>query len=544
NGRAHAELGSALAVTGEQEKAIAAYDEAIRIDPTDVTALINRGIAHAAKGGFDRAIADYDTALGIDPRSADAYAKRGAAWANKKEWVRAIADANKAIELDAGNVDGYYYRAVAWAGKGNDERAIADFGQVIALDPNDAGAWFARSLIRARRGDAAGAAEDCRKAIALDPKKTGSCDAGLDVGEAVAAETASKTDLASLAKQLEATGRRIHSKEAAAQIRDALKQQVSGDVPGAIASFGYAISLDPDNAEAYYDRAVAAASQGDNALAASDCRRAVELDPKRAGACAALMAGQKAVPATGTSDQSAQDQAAAKILVERAGARLVKYGVDGALLDFDKAISLDPKNADAYLGRSRARTLKGDQAGAAADCRRAVELDPARTGSCDAIARKAAVAASGEPATGIANADGSDIAANEPDRAAVAPADTAASAEPGASDDLSPADPKLAKLIDTSDPRVLVAVAKGDSLLHEENYDEAIEAYEAAIAIDPENPLAYFGRGKAFDGKKDFARAIADYDKAIAIIPDVAVPLTLRGLAKGAAGDADGALDD
>ncbi|TIV45905.1 MAG: tetratricopeptide repeat protein, partial [Mesorhizobium sp.] len=128
--------------------------------------------------------------------------------------------------------------------------------------------------------------------------------------EMPAVETASKLDLSSLTKQLEATGRQIRSKEAAAQIRDALKQQVSGDVPGAIASFGYAISLDPDNAEAYYDRAVAAASQGDNSLAASDCRRAVELDPKRADACAALMAGRQTVAAATTQDQAAQDRAA------------------------------------------------------------------------------------------------------------------------------------------------------------------------------------------------------------------------------------------
>ncbi|RVC51350.1 tetratricopeptide repeat protein, partial [Mesorhizobium sp. M00.F.Ca.ET.038.03.1.1] len=243
-------------------------------------------------------------ALAVDPRSADAYANRSAAWIGKSDWARAIADANKAIELDAGNVDGYYARAVAWASKDNDDRALADFDKVIALDATDARAWLGRSLMRSRKGDSAGAAADCRKAIALDPKKIGSCDAGPADAEVPVAETASKSDLSSLTKQLEATGRQVRSKLAAGEIRRGLELQQQGDLAGAINSFSMAIAEDPDNADAVYDRAAAAAANGDDTLAASDCRRAVELDPQRAGACAALKAGQQTAPAATTQDQA------------------------------------------------------------------------------------------------------------------------------------------------------------------------------------------------------------------------------------------------
>lgn len=761
NGAAHTGLGQAWDIKGDRDKASAEYNEAIRLDPTDMTALLNRALNRLDRGEFDQAIADYDAAIGIDPNSAEAYANRSAAWLSKNGWIRAIADASKAIQLDPSNVDGYYFRGLAWAGKGDNDRAIADFGKAIDLDADDARAWLARSLTRAMSGDAIGAAADCRKAVALDPRRTGGCKAGNAGAETTDANTAAKST--GNAPQPSAT--LDPSNPATWYIQEGLKAQLEGDVPGAIYFFSYAIKLDPDNAYAYYNRALAEASQGHVYLATSDCRRAVQLDPQRAGTCGARLPENQAVPAAGT-----QDQAAAKILIERAGARLAKYGLDGALLDFDKAVSLDPHNADAYLGRSRAKGLKGDATGAAEDCRRAIELDRTRAGSCDrqvagdsvelasppdearadpltdlskppsaipemtaaqgkalteralaakdpraleavlggdafldmgkydqaigaygkaiefdsddrfahfgrgrawaakrdygkaiadydaairinpdfgaalsqrglakvtsgdadgaladcsraaeldpkardafycrgmawhakgdvgraiadysvaigidakddasyyargmaravrkdyasavvdfdqalaldpgnpdyAIARKAAADAGGKPAADIARV-GSDSAANGQSATSTAPAATRPAARLSATEDDSHVDPKLAKLIDDADPRVMVAVSKGDSLAHEGNYDEAINAYEEAIAIAPESPLAYLGRGKAFDAKNDYRSAIADFDKVIAMAPDMAAPLMRRGLAKAASGDAVGALAD
>ena len=54
-GLAHAEL-------GRYEKAIAEYDEAIRLRPDYVEAYNSRGTAHAELGRHEKAIADYDVA--------------------------------------------------------------------------------------------------------------------------------------------------------------------------------------------------------------------------------------------------------------------------------------------------------------------------------------------------------------------------------------------------------------------------------------------------------------------------------------------------
>ncbi|WP_217578139.1 tetratricopeptide repeat protein [Mesorhizobium sp. GbtcB19] len=340
--------------------------------------------------------------------------------------------------------------------------------------------------------------------------------------EAPGAEKAPKPDLTSLTKQLEAAGNQVRSKLAAREIRRGLEQQQQGDLAGAINSFSMAIADDPDNADAVYDRAAAAAASGDDTLAASDCRRAIELDPQRAGACAALMAGQPAVQVAET-----QDQAAAKILVDRAGARLAKYGVDGALLDFDKAIGLDPKNADAYLGRSRAKALSGDQTGAAADCRRAVELDPNRTGSC---------------AGRVAGDDEKTAPAPDPEQPRPA---VAASNPQTVRPNLTATDDTLAaKTLETKDQRALQAILGGDAWLDMGKYDKAIGSYDVVIALEPDNRFGYFGRGRARAARAEYGQAIADFDRVIELAPNFAAAYFRRGLAKVTSGDVDGALAD
>ena len=50
-------------VKGDNDRAIADYTDAIRLDPNFVTAYYNRGVTYRAKGDSDRAIADYTAAI-------------------------------------------------------------------------------------------------------------------------------------------------------------------------------------------------------------------------------------------------------------------------------------------------------------------------------------------------------------------------------------------------------------------------------------------------------------------------------------------------
>ena len=62
---------------GDYNRAIAAYDQAIKLDPKYATAYNGRGIAYRNKGDYDRAIEDYDQAIKLNPKYTTAYNGRG-----------------------------------------------------------------------------------------------------------------------------------------------------------------------------------------------------------------------------------------------------------------------------------------------------------------------------------------------------------------------------------------------------------------------------------------------------------------------------------
>lgn len=74
--REYYERGNAYARWGDLDRAIADFDEAIRIKADYVAAYTDRGVAYALKEEPDRAIADFTEAIRIDPNHFTAYYNR------------------------------------------------------------------------------------------------------------------------------------------------------------------------------------------------------------------------------------------------------------------------------------------------------------------------------------------------------------------------------------------------------------------------------------------------------------------------------------
>ena len=195
--------GRVLLNTGEifgnlDEKAIADFSNAIKINPRSVVSYLLRGDAYFNRGNttpdeqqanIQMAIENYSEALKIDPRCVDAYILRGRAYG----WIgnnKCIDDFSKAIEIDprqnwdmkpselvlfpdalpytsetlgvASRVqEAYSQRAAAYWRLKQYDKATADYTRLIKAQPDNIGAYKDRAESYLKLKDYANAIADC-----------------------------------------------------------------------------------------------------------------------------------------------------------------------------------------------------------------------------------------------------------------------------------------------------------------------------------------------------------------------------------------------
>lgn len=70
-----------------------------RSNPYDDLAFASRGIAYVNSGDYDRGIQDFNQAIKLNPDDSDAFYNRGLAYAYKRQCDRAMEDFNRAKKL-------------------------------------------------------------------------------------------------------------------------------------------------------------------------------------------------------------------------------------------------------------------------------------------------------------------------------------------------------------------------------------------------------------------------------------------------------------
>jgi tetratricopeptide (TPR) repeat protein len=198
NAGAFLDRGIAFAMRGDYETAIAEFTEALTLDGNLTSAYMLRGralrasvtkvydvganfsgiatigtggkaLSSAQRGAFDRAIADYTQALRLDPDNADAYLERGDAYANIGDPDKAIADYTAALRIDPNFAAAYVSRGLAYGDKGMHDRAIEDYTAALRIDPNLAVTYNNRGLAYYKKGMNDRAIEDYNAALRIDP---------------------------------------------------------------------------------------------------------------------------------------------------------------------------------------------------------------------------------------------------------------------------------------------------------------------------------------------------------------------------------------
>jgi tetratricopeptide (TPR) repeat protein len=126
-----------LAGKGQDDAAIAAWKEALEIDPGDAKANNNLGVLLLRSGRPDEGIAHFRKALEVDPVYGEALNNLGIALLNEGKSEEAIKHFQKALEVNPLHAQLYLSLGEAFYSLGNYRDALARWRQGLSIEPNN-----------------------------------------------------------------------------------------------------------------------------------------------------------------------------------------------------------------------------------------------------------------------------------------------------------------------------------------------------------------------------------------------------------------------
>ena len=163
---------SALALAGHWAEALAAYDQALTLDPGNAVAHSNRGTALLHLDRYEEALAGYDQALTLDPSLAFPHSGRGNVFAALGRYEEALAAYDQSLTLDPSLAEAHSGRGGMLERWGRYEEAVAAYDQSLTLDPSPPAVHSNRGYVLERWGRYEEAVAACDQALALDPRFT------------------------------------------------------------------------------------------------------------------------------------------------------------------------------------------------------------------------------------------------------------------------------------------------------------------------------------------------------------------------------------
>ncbi len=288
------------------------------------------------------------------------------------------------------------------------------------------------------------------------------------------------------------------------------------------------IRNDPDNAVAHYHLGVAYDQMGDLSHAQSEWQSAVRVNPELVEAHGAL-----ATLALRNNDMTALDQAATQIITLKPGspdgyalrsiANINRKQFGKAQDDIQKAISVAPESSIGYKQMGNLQLAQQKYGDAEKSYQQALDRDPS----------------SGDALGGMMNAY---LAQQQPDKA-VAAANTQIAKVPNSSafydllgtvlfnskKDLPGAEAALKKAAQLDKNNSDALNKLGQVLIAEGSFDAAIATYQNSQRDNPHEPIFSILLGELYESKQDWNDAKQAYQKALEISPEN--PLASNNLA-------------
>lgn len=332
--------GLALHSNGRAAEAIAAYDRAIAIDPTDSNAWANRGITKFWSGDPAGAVADFDKASELNPAERIAMNGKGLIALQEQRYLDAVVEFTMSLRAQPDDPFVLGVRSQAYAGMREWDKALADLRKVKELRP--------------------GVAELDLQEIAMLMESD-----RLDEAAAAGAGLVERNPADVEAMQLHASV--LHRR---------------GDIAAAEAVLDTAIALEPDHPVLLIERAGLRFERGDLEGGRADLAVARPIARESAGLLNNLCWTQ-AVAGVELQQALADCDAALRLRPEEAGFMdsralvLLHLGRPAEAIEvYDRALELAPRQASSLYGRALAKAALGRPDEAAADKAAAIRLWP------------------------------------------------------------------------------------------------------------------------------------------------------------------------
>ncbi len=246
------------------------YDSRIAAKPTDAEAFATRGMLMYETGQHDKALGDFTQALRIDSRAVAAWNNRAMVFVANGKWNEALYDVTKAIELNAKFTDAYVNRSLIYSNLGKFDEALKDIEKAIELEPKNSLHYVRRGSIAFDKGNLDGAWADFEKAGTINPRLT---DVYLGRGNVLLSRGELDDAIVSAKRAIELSPSNAKAHNLLGWLLFESRKPAD-----AVTSFNRAVNLDPRFAIAYSNRGVAKVELGQVDDAIKDYNRAIELD--------------------------------------------------------------------------------------------------------------------------------------------------------------------------------------------------------------------------------------------------------------------------
>jgi tetratricopeptide (TPR) repeat protein len=164
-------FGNQYLAIGERDKSLFEYEQALRIDPNDVTTIFNIANVYLQQKKYDPAIELYEKAIALDPNYAAAHRKLGDAFFRLKKYKNAILEYSKALQIKPGYVSVYpnYIAAHVYLGQPSQARKLVleagKFGDDAGSSAYNEFGWACAEV-----NDINSDIESCKEFVRLKPE--------------------------------------------------------------------------------------------------------------------------------------------------------------------------------------------------------------------------------------------------------------------------------------------------------------------------------------------------------------------------------------